>query len=210
MRGEGRSPCLFSTRKSGNDYLRFTIYYLPHMSEPLIARRCPWCGVAIREQAFFCPQCGKDLTQLHPDFSATIVESAPPDIKQKDTAELIEPAAPKEPPAKTAPPPAAPPSAAPGPAMPAPATPAPVATTKNRKAPIGQQALGKMGAGIQKATHVARDVEGNVANRVQKLRDASSVVIDEASYDASLRFVLVAAVLFILFLVILILSKMIT
>jgi hypothetical protein len=165
------------------------------MSDPIIARRCPWCGVAIREQAFFCPQCGKDLTQLHPDFSATIVESAPPEIKQKDTAELIEPPAPKESPAKAAPPPAAP---------------APVVTTKGRKPLIGQQTLGKMGAGIQKATHVARDVEGNVAHRVQKLRDVSSVVIDEASYDASLRFVLVAAVLFILFLVILVLSKVIT
>jgi hypothetical protein len=169
------------------------------MSDPLIARRCPWCGVAIREQAFFCPQCGKDLTQLHPDFSATIVESAPPEtkkesappeIKKRDTAELIDPATAKEPPAKAAPLEAAP--------------------AKSRKAPIGQQALGKMGAGIQKATHVARDVEGNVAHRVQKLRDVSSVVIDEASYDASLRFILVAAVLFIVFLVILVLSKVIT
>ena len=165
------------------------------MNEPLIARRCPWCGVAIREQAFFCPQCGKDLTQLHPDFSATIVESAPPEIKQKDTADLIEPPALKESPAKAPPPPTAP---------------APVVPVKTRKAPIGQQALGKMGAGIQKATHVARDVEGNVAHRVQKLRDASSVVIDEASYDASLRFVLIAVLLFIMFLVILFLSKVIT
>ena len=160
------------------------------MSDPLIARRCPWCGVAIREQAFFCPQCGKDLTQLHPDFSVTIVESAPPESKKRDTAELIEPAAAKESPAKAAPPEAAP--------------------AKTRKAPIGQQALGKMGAGIQKATHVARDVEGNVAHRVQKLREASSVVIDEASYDASLRFVLIAAALFVLFLVMLFLSKVIT
>ena len=160
------------------------------MSDPLIARRCPWCGVAIREQAFFCPQCGKDLTQLHPDFSATIVESAPPETKQRDTTELIEPATAKESPVKAAPPEAAP--------------------AKARKAPIGQQALGKMGAGIQKATHAARDVEGNVAHRVQKLRNASSVVIDEASYDASLRFVLIAAALFILFLVILFLSKVIT
>jgi hypothetical protein len=160
------------------------------MSDPLIARRCPWCGIAIREQAFFCPQCGKDLTQLHPDFSATIVESAPPQSTQRDTNELIAPAAIEEPPAK-----------------PAPAAPV---VAKSRKPAIGQQALGKMGAGIQKATHVARDVEGNVAHRVQKLRDASSVVIDEASYDASLRFVLVAVVLFILFLVILFLSKVIT
>jgi uncharacterized Zn finger protein (UPF0148 family) len=159
------------------------------MSEPLIARRCPWCGVAIREQAFFCPQCGKDLTQLHPDFSATIVESAPPETK-RDTTELIDPATAKESPAKIAPREAAPP--------------------KSRKPLIGQQALGKMGAGIQKATHVARDVEGNVVHQVQKLRDVSSVVIDEASYDASLRFILVAVVLFILFLVILVLSKVIT
>jgi hypothetical protein len=160
------------------------------MSDPLIARRCPWCGITIREQAFFCPQCGNDLTQLHPDFSATMVELAPQESKQKDTAELIAPAAAEEPPAKAAP-----------------ASSAPV---KSRKPAIGSQALGKMGAGIQKATHVARDVEGNVAHRVQKLRDASNVVIDEASYDASLRFVLVAVVLFILFLVILILSKVIT
>jgi hypothetical protein len=160
------------------------------MSEPLIARRCPWCGVAIREQAFFCPQCGKDLTQLHPDFSATIIESAPPEIKQKDTADLIVPAAVEEPPANPAP--------------------AASAASKSRKPAIGQQALGKMGAGIQKATHVARDVEGNVVHRVQQLREVSNVVIDEAVYDASLRFVLVAVALFILFLVILLLSKLIT
>lgn len=67
-----------------------------------------------------------------------------------------------------------------------------------------------MGAGIQKATHVARDVEGNVVHRVQKLRDASNVVFEEASYDPSLRFVLVAAFLFVVFLIILLLSKVIT
>ena len=46
--------------------------------------------------------------------------------------------------------------------------------------------------------------------QVEKLRRASTVVLSEASYDASLRFVLVAAVLFVLFLVILLLSKIIT
>jgi hypothetical protein len=160
------------------------------MSEPLIARRCPWCGVAIREQAFFCPQCGKDLAQQQPDFGATIAESAPPEIIKKDTAELVDPGPPKESPAK----------AAPAEAMPA----------KSHKPTTGQQTLGKMGAGIQKASHVARDVEENVAHRMQRLRDVSIVVIDEASYDASLRFVLVAVALFIMFLVILFLSKVIT
>ena len=52
--------------------------------------------------------------------------------------------------------------------------------------------------------------EGGVRPQVEKLRKASSIVLDEATYDPSVRFVLVAAVLFVLFLVILLLSKMIT
>src|SRR5919112_85661 len=39
------------------------------------------------------------------------------------------------------------------------------------------------------------DVEG-VRGRVKKLRKVSSVMIDQAAYDPSLRFLLVAAVLF--------------
>jgi len=47
----------------------------------------------------------------------------------------------------------------------------------------------------------------SVRSRVEKLRKVSSVVIDQAAYDPSLRFLLVAAVLFVLFLVLLIMSK---
>jgi hypothetical protein len=43
--------------------------------------------------------------------------------------------------------------------------------------------------------------------RVDKIRKVSSVVIDQAAYDPSLRFILVAAALFFLFLVLLIMSK---
>lgn len=50
---------------------------------------------------------------------------------------------------------------------------------------------------------------GNVRERVEKIRHVSSVVIDQAAYDPSLRFILVAAVLFVLFLVLLIISKVI-
>lgn len=52
-------------------------------------------------------------------------------------------------------------------------------------------------------------VAENVRERVEKIKHVSSVVIDQAAYDPSLRFLLVAAVLFILFIVLLILSKMI-
>ena len=45
--------------------------------------------------------------------------------------------------------------------------------------------------------------------RVEKFRKVSSVMIDQAAYDPSLRFLLVAAGLFLMFLVLLILSKVI-
>jgi hypothetical protein len=50
-------------------------------------------------------------------------------------------------------------------------------------------------------------VEENLLPRVEKLRQASNVVLDEAAYDPSLRFVLIAVALFLVFLVILLASK---
>jgi hypothetical protein len=47
----------------------------------------------------------------------------------------------------------------------------------------------------------------SVRERVDKIRKVSSVVIDQAAYDPSLRFILVAAALFLLFLFLLIVSK---
>ena len=52
-------------------------------------------------------------------------------------------------------------------------------------------------------------VADGVRGRVDKFRKVSSIMIDQAAYDPSLRFLLVAAVLFVLFLVLLILSKVI-
>ena len=50
-------------------------------------------------------------------------------------------------------------------------------------------------------------VADNVRDRVEKIRHVSSVVIDQAAYDPSLRFLLVAVVLFVMFIVLVILSK---
>ncbi len=50
-------------------------------------------------------------------------------------------------------------------------------------------------------------VEGKIAPRVEKIRQASTVVLDEAADDPGLRFVLVAAVLVLLSLVLLLLSQ---
>ena len=48
-----------------------------------------------------------------------------------------------------------------------------------------------------------------VLGRVEKFRKVSSVMIDQAAYDPSLRFLLVAAAMFLLFVVLLILSKVV-
>lgn len=50
-------------------------------------------------------------------------------------------------------------------------------------------------------------VAETVRERVEKIKHVSSVVIDQAAYDPSLRFLLVAAVLFVLFVILVILSK---
>ena len=110
------------------------------MSEPEIARRCPSCGVSLRQQAAYCPQCGQHVGE------ADALETA-----------------------QTAP----------------------------------TQAL--------HSTHPSglTGVADNVRDRVEKIKHVSSVVIDQAGYDPSLRFLLVAAVIFVLFLILLILSKVI-
>ena len=102
----------------------------PSITEPEIARRCPHCGVSLRQNALYCPQCGEKIGDQP-------LENSPPAV-----------------PAKTG-------------------------------------------------------VAENVRERVEKIRHVSSVVIDQAAYDPSLRFLLVVIVLFVLFLILLILSKVI-
>jgi len=52
--------------------------------------------------------------------------------------------------------------------------------------------------------------ESAAVTPVQKLKKVSSVVIDQAAYDPSIRFLLVAAILFILSLFLLIMSKVLS
>jgi hypothetical protein len=58
----------------------------------------------------------------------------------------------------------------------------------------------------RRAATVGASVGENLRPRVEKLREASTVVLDEAADDPGLRFVIVAVVLFLLFIFILILS----
>jgi zinc-ribbon domain len=183
------------------------------MSEPEIARRCPTCGASIREVAHFCPQCGKELPPAKAAPAETPAAAELPETTSKDTSPLeasdvksqqksmsdtvvIERPA-KEPEAST----------------PSPSLSDTVAIERpaaKPKSAAGPRVRGAVGAKVQQATTLARGVEGDVKNRVRQVRKISGVVIDEAGYDPSLRFVLVAAVLFVLFLVIVLLNKFIT
>ncbi len=117
------------------------------MSEPEIARRCTHCGVTLRQHAFFCPQCGKQIDDTD-SRDTQILEPPSRDIQPHEDPTLTTPA--------------------------------------------------------------LTGVAGNVRERVEKIKHVSSVMIDQAAYDPSLRFLLVAAALFVIFLIVLLLSKVIT
>ena len=161
------------------------------MTEPQIDRRCPACGASIRVMAFFCPQCGKEIAKARNETGGpnTSVVTAPLDGSAvSDAANANE------------------------------STAQPITETIEEKAtsvaippqklPAGQ-VPGPAPARRPRATALAREVESDVVHRVHKLRKMSTVVLDEAAYDPSLRFVLVAAALFLLFLIIVLLNKFI-
>src|SRR6185503_2229702 len=155
------------------------------MSEPQIAHRCPSCGASIRTRTLFCPHCGETLPESRRD-SANTLSDYKPDKKDR----------------------------------------------KTRKNPVSLDGSNKRLEieGISAATSVTstdngrpdpventnavRTATGAVMEEdryqgVERLRHISSFVLDEAAYDPSLRFVLVAAVLFVLFLVLLVISEVI-
>jgi len=173
------------------------------MIDPEISRRCSSCGASIRDAALFCPQCGIELPLqkvqrtsplMAPTLEDTISETAPAVADQPIEPRRVE--SPKEP------------------AQNANETRGEVGTgappVEPSKASAGRVARGAVGGRLQRATTLARDVEGDVMHRARRVREISSVVLDEAAYDPSLRFVLVAAVLFVLFLIIVLLNKLIT
>jgi len=161
------------------------------MAKPEISRRCPVCGASIREAAFFCPQCGAELGRQRLDEKPNISVVTTPLVVLSPEQDEADPKGHRAEPDEDKP------------------EPIEDAATPAQKTPVDQAAVGRVRDKIQRATTLARDVEGDVIHRVQKVRQISSVVLDEAGYDPSLRFVLVAAALFLLFLLVLLLNKLI-
>ena len=194
------------------------------MSEPEISHRCTSCGVSIRGHALFCPQCGEPFARSteiprqiedgHPAPAAEANRNTAPQLVNGEAAgrpdvgplrrrsdrsggqttqgsPTVQPAA--RPAAKQDN------SAATKSADPR-------REVAGRTGPAGDKARKR----IQRATTAARDaLEDNVRPQVERIRHASTVVLEEASYDPSLRFILIAAALFVLFVVLLVISKVI-
>ncbi|HYR75401.1 MAG TPA: zinc-ribbon domain-containing protein [Pyrinomonadaceae bacterium] len=190
--------------------------------QPEISHRCESCGASIREQAMFCPECGQALTQSSANTKPHRDEETPkPSVADNEAevnrAMLLERAN------------AATNifSAADKPSAIAPLeTPnvstanQPAAAVEPAKTEAGNQAMNSSAAAVSKhgtyekardslhrASSATRGALADNVKRVEKIRHVSSAMFEEASYDPSLRFVLVALGLFVVFLVLLLLSK---
>ncbi len=170
------------------------------MSEPEIARRCVGCGAAVRGVARVCPHCGHDAGV------ATAASPTPvaPWEQLRAESKLPPPtvAAPDDDSAGIA-----------DEAEYAPADDVPLSVASSRSESLELQPPLAVAASRVAATarservrQRAAVVGENLRPHVERLRDASIVVIDEASDDPGLRFVLVALLLFGLFLLFLVLS----
>lgn len=169
---------------------------------PEISHRCPSCGASVRNRdALFCPECGKPLSAKPKTLEAS---DSPDSSTRSEAGEIVE-----APPASSA-------NEAPAPArtesIEAATTPSAATGTKDDSSvPATHRRGDKTRERLHRASEVARGVGRGVieepAKRVEKIRQASTVVIEEASYDPSLRFVLVALGLFVVFVVLLVLSK---
>lgn len=182
--------------------------------QPEISHRCQSCGAAIREQAIFCPECGHALARAKAASTPSGIEKAPATVAAESagvegSAAALETdkaaAVHDQLPAKADPEPA--PAKSDGPAEPSHQTAQqPSQHTAGKPGTYGKARDSLHRAGSA-ATNVARHALDDNVKRVEKIRHVSSAMIEEASYDPSLRFVLVALGLFVVFLVLLLLSK---
>ena len=157
---------------------------------PEISHRCPACGASIRdlgEGILFCPECGKPLAASHKSERGEDEHHEAQEPVSVDVSSAAN--------AKTE---------GDKPLIDSPAT-----REKASDRPEDQRATARERTRetLQRASQRTRGaIEGNV-KRVEKIHHVSSVVLEEASYDPSLRFVLVALGLFLLFVILLVLSK---
>jgi hypothetical protein len=164
---------------------------------PEILHRCESCGVAVRERdALFCPECGKPLAVTKLEETPNDQSSPGPSSEgPTSTAEQAKPDSSTENRAATADQTVA------------------VDPAKMESEPARAATLERHGARertretLHRASTAARGAIERPVKQVEKIHHVSTVMLEEAHYDPSLRFVLVALGLFILFVILLVLSK---
>ena len=173
---------------------------------PEISKRCLSCGAAVRVQAMFCPECGRPLSQSGGKSAQTIAHDQAIPVRDGENATAAavhaesksrheddsSPAIQSEESAKA----------------PAAAVAESVSASSSAPPIIARQPKGaKTRETLHRASTAARGALEDNVKRVEKIRQVSSVVLEEAHYDPSLRFVLVAVGVFIVFVILLVLSK---
>jgi len=170
--------------------------------QPRISHRCLSCGAAIRERAMFCPECGQPLSPASKvaEPEAVVQASAPTPAEKPPTDEA---------PVEALHMPSSPPE------LSSAETKAPESSSTDEAQKTNPRIASTSHPGtvertrekLHRASSAARGaIEENV-KRVDKIRHVSTAMIEEASYDPSLRFVLVALALFVVFVILLVLSK---
>ena len=168
--------------------------------EPEISHRCPACGVAVRGTAVFCPQCGRPLKPRATGGGDKAAEAAETPARLKSDAGLNATIAPSSNLAET---------------MPGKEALKSEASTVNNRPPAGAtiplaREIEERSRRQTRVMSVTRDsAEEKPSHRVEKLRHASSAMLEEASSDPGLRFVLVAIVIFLLSLLLLLINHLI-
>lgn len=163
------------------------------MSNPEIARRCRVCGASVRANMQFCPQCGqamiKPKVSVHsmPD-GEELPRSAKANVNDRAKRSNLTPEQKSEPPSNIA---------------------GPASSTNELLAPdpspvASESTAGSVGRQRRSARQplYAENEDNGLLPRVEKFRQASVDMLDEAADDPSLRFVLVSVMLFLCFLLI--------
>jgi len=162
------------------------------MSQPEILVRCSSCGAAVREPAMFCPECGKAMAT-----AATRTESPAAQVSAAAPANSSDHAA---------------------------ENPTATSRVENVAVEIDPEAIANKSAQpdeldshqgarartrerLHRASNAARGALEDNVKRVEKIHHVSTAMLEEAHYDPSLRFVLVALGLFVVFIILLVLSK---
>ena len=149
---------------------------------PEISHRCPSCGASTRDfgkGVLFCPECGKPLAGSERSENEPVVNESAAASASSPTIDG-------------------------GQSQTGSSVTVEKTTADTRERATARERTRET---LQRASQRTRGaIEGNV-KRVEKIHQVSSVVLEEATYDPSLRFVLVALGLFGLFVVLLVLSK---